>query len=55
MKTNVVLQSKSRELLGMNVSVMSKDGYVCISDAMKALSEKRKSEGLAPKRINDIM
>ncbi len=27
MKSNVLLQSESRELLGRNISVMSKDGF----------------------------
>ena len=29
MKSNVLLQSESRELLGRNISVMSKDGVEC--------------------------
>ena len=40
MKSNVVLQSKDRVLLGMNVSVMSKDGYICITDAVSAMNKK---------------
>lgn len=55
MKSNVVLQSSSRELFGKNISVMSKDGYVCITEVMDILSEKRKNEGLKPRRIDDIM
>lgn len=55
MKSNVVLQSKDRVLLGVNVSVMSKDGYICITDAMKALSMKREKKGLAPKQLSHIM
>ena len=55
MKSNVVLQSKDRILLGMNVSVMSKDGYICITDAMKALSAKREKLGLAPKQLSHII
>lgn len=55
METNVVLQSKDRILLGMNVSVMSKDGYICITDAMKALSAKREKLGLAPKQLSHII
>lgn len=55
MKSNVVLQSKDRVLLGMNVSVMSKDGYICITDAMKALSAKREKLGLAPKQLSHII
>lgn len=42
MKSNVVLQSKDRVLLGMNVSVMSKDGYICITDAVSAMNKKKK-------------
>lgn len=35
MKSNVLLQSESRELLGRNISVMSKDGFVCITEVME--------------------
>lgn len=55
MKSNVVLQSESRKMLGVNVSVMSKDGYVCITEAAKAIDDKRALMGLAPKRISAIM
>lgn len=55
MKTNVLLQSSSRELLGKNISVMSKDGFVCITEVMEALAEKRKSQGLAPRRLDDLI
>lgn len=34
MKSNVLLQSESRELLGRNISVMSKDGFVCITEVI---------------------
>lgn len=39
MKSNLILQSESRELLGRNISVMSKDGFVCITEVMEALNE----------------
>lgn len=55
MKTNVVLKSKDRILLGVNVSVMSKDGFICITDATEAMNKKRVSKGLAPKKINKIL
>ena len=55
MKSNVLLQSESRELLGRNISVMSKDGFVCITEVMEALTEKREKQGLAPKRLDDLM
>lgn len=55
MKTNVVLNSESRELLGRNISVMSKDGFVCITEAMQVLTEKRAKMGLAPKQLSHIM
>ena len=55
MKTNVLLQSESRELLGKSISVMSKDGFVCITEVMEALTKKREKEGLAPKRLDDLM
>lgn len=46
MKSNLILSSESRELLGRNISVMSKDGFVCITEVMEALNEKRKSMGV---------
>lgn len=55
MKSNVVLQSKDRVLLGVNVSVMSKDGYVCITDATEALNKKRLSKGMQIKKVGEII
>lgn len=55
MKTNVLLKSESRELLGRPISVMSKDGFVCITEVMEALSQKRASMGLEPKRLDHLM
>lgn len=55
MKSNVILQSKDRVLLGTNVLVMSKDGYVCITDAVSAMNKKRKEKGLKERWVNDIV
>lgn len=55
MKSNVLLQSESRELLGRNISVMSKDGFVCITEVMDVLSQKRAAIGLEPKRLDHLM
>ena len=55
MKSNVLLQSESRELLGRNISVMSKDGFVCITEVMDVLSQKRAAMGLEPKRLDHLM
>ena len=46
MKSNLILQSESRELLGRNISVMSKDGFVCITEVMEALNEKTQIYGI---------
>lgn len=54
MKSNVVLQSESRILLGSKVSVMSKDGFVCLTEAMKIVDEKREKMGLSSRKISDI-
>lgn len=54
MKSNLILQSESRELLGRNISVMSKDGFVCITEVMEALNEKRKSMGLESRRLDHL-
>lgn len=55
MKTNVQLESSSRNLLGKTITVMSKDGFVCITEAMDALNEKRALMGLKARRIDDIL
>ena len=55
MKTNVLLQSESRELLGKKIPVMSKDGFVCITEVMEVLAQKRASMGLEPKRLDHLM
>lgn len=54
MKSNLILSSESRELLGRNISVMSKDGFVCITEVMEALNEKRKSIGLEARRLDHL-
>ena len=54
MKSNLILSSESRELLGRNISVMSKDGFVCITEVMEALNEKRKSMGLESRRLDHL-
>mgnify|MGYP003184098418 CR=1 FL=1 len=55
MKSNLILSSESRELLGRNISVMSKDGFVCITEVMEALNEKRKSMGLESRRLDHLL
>lgn len=54
MKSNLILSSESRELLGRDISVMSKDGFVCITEVMEALNEKRKSMGLESRRLDHL-
>lgn len=54
MKSNLILSSESRELLGRNISVMSKDGFVCITEVMEVLNEKRKSMGLESRRLDHL-
>lgn len=55
MKSNVVLSSMDRELLGHRIPVMSKDGFISITDTIKVLNEKRESKGLSPKKIGDVL
>lgn len=55
MKSNLILKSESRTLLGSPVSIMSKDGYVCITEAMDSIKKKRESMNLSAKEINDVL
>lgn len=55
MKSNVVLSSKDRELLGFRIPVMSKDGFISITDTLKVLNSKRRERGLADKRLDDVL
>ena len=54
MKTRMELQSSDREINGKNVSVLSDNGYVCVTEAMEFLSDERSKNGLSPKKLNDI-
>lgn len=55
MKTNVVLSSKDRELLGFRIPVMSQDGFISITDTMKSVNAKRKSMGLSEKHLDKVL
>lgn len=55
MKSNLILKSESRMLLGNQISIMSKDGYVCITEAMNSIKNKRESMGLSSREINDVL
>lgn len=55
MKSNLILKSESRMLLGNQISIMSKDGYVCITEAMNSIKSKRESMGLSSREINDVL
>lgn len=55
MKSNVVLSSRDRELLGFRIPVMSKDGFISITNTLRALNKKRKERGLAEKRLDDVL
>lgn len=55
MKTNVRLIPETRELLGKKVTVMPKDGFICITEAMQALTDKREEMGLAPRQLSHLM
>lgn len=55
MKSNLILKSESRMLLGNQISIMSKDGYVCITEAMSSIKSKRESMGLSSREINDVL
>ena len=55
MKSRMELKSSDREIFGKVISVLSDNGFVCITEAMEALSEHRAKEGLAPKQLGDIL
>lgn len=55
MKTRMELQSSDREIFGKAISVLTDNGFVCITEAMEALSAHRVENGLAPKKLNDIL
>ena len=50
MKSNLILKSESRTLLGSPVSIMSKDGYECITEAMDSIKKKKRINELIRKR-----
>lgn len=55
MKTNVVLTSESRELLGVVVRQKTEDGFLCLTDLQQAYDKSRIIYGWSDRRINDII
>ena len=55
MKTNVVLQSKDRELFGITIKQETKTGFFSISDLQKAYETARWQYGWSDRQISDIM
>lgn len=55
MKTNIVLQSKDRELFGITIKQETKTGFFSISDLQKAYETARWQYGWSDRRIETIM
>jgi hypothetical protein len=55
MKTNVVLQSKDRELFGITIKQETKTGFFSVSDLQKAYETARWQYGWSDRQISDIM
>lgn len=55
MKTNLVLESKDRDLFGIVIKQQTKTGFLSVSDLQKAYEIARWQYGWSDKRISDIM
>lgn len=55
MKTNVILESKDRELFGLRIRQQTKDGMLNLSDLQEAYTQARVRNGWVEKNINRIM
>jgi len=55
MKTNIVLNSKDRELFGITIKQNTKEQFLSITDLQKAYEKARWIYGWNEKRINDIL
>ena len=55
MKTNVILQSESRELLGTVIKQKTENGFLCLTDLQQAYDKARIDFGWSDRRINDII
>lgn len=54
MKTNIVIQSKDRELFGLAIKQETKTGFLSVSELQKAYEVARWQYGWSDKRISDI-
>lgn len=55
MESNVVMQSKDRELFGVVIKQETKTGFLSVSDLQRAYEIARWQHGWSDKRISDIM
>ena len=55
MKTNVILKSESRELLGTIIRQKTENGFLCLTDLQQAFDKARIQYGWNDRRINDII
>jgi hypothetical protein len=55
MKTNVVLESKDRELFGITIKQETKTGFLSVSDLQKAYETARWQYGWSERRIDVLM
>jgi hypothetical protein len=55
MKTNVILESTSRDLLGTTIRQRTKDSFLCLSDLQIAYNKAREEFGWVDRDISNIM
>lgn len=55
MKTNVILKSESRDLLGVVIRQKTENSFLCLTDLQNAYDTAREIYGWSDRRINDIV
>ena len=55
MKTNIVIQSKDRELFGLSIKQETKTGFLSVSELQKAYEAARWQYGWSDRKVADIM
>ena len=55
MKTNIVIQSKDRELFGLSIKQETKTGFLSVSELQKAYEVARWQYGWSDRKVADIM
>lgn len=55
MKTNIVIQSKDRELFGLSIKQETKTGFLSVSELQKAYEVARWQYGWSDRKVADVM